>query len=491
MAALVTTETHISWLVFSGDRVYKIKKPVDLGFLDWRERTAREEACRHEVELNRRLAPSVYLGVGHFDEPDRGSEPVVVMRRLESDQSLSARLAAEDPSLGSAVEMIGEVLADFHARAGRGRAICRVGTLRAQRALWAKNMSELRAAAPDRTLAAALDEVDRLAAVYMTARRPLFNHRIRSGRVVDGHGDLLCDDIFLTGEGPQILDCLEFDERLRWGDVVADIASLSMDLEHHGRADLAELLVRRYQEASGDLWPASLTHLWTAHRALVRAKVAYLQLSEADRTQGVRLIQAGNSLIRQALVHLRRAQPRLILLGGLPGTGKSTLAEALGRAGGWPVVSSDHVRRHLAGTASPTGGPTTEGLYSPDRIEDNYRRVVAEALVQLRLGESVILDATWSQSRWRRLAIDGARSGGAEVVEFCCVADSRVAARRLQMRQLEVRKGRATTESDATTEIAARMRARWDPWPEAREIDTSGEGALEAVLGVLHGLDAF
>jgi uncharacterized protein len=485
MAHFKTAETHVSWLVFSGDRVFKIKKPVVLGFLDWREVAAREAACGNEVALNRRLSPSVYLGVGHFIGPDGGAEPVVVMRRLPAERALSARIGEGDPDLPSHVTTLADVLAAFHRDAGRSRSISRAATRPALRRLWADNVRQLAAATPNGRMSGEIEEAGRLATRYLASRRPLFNDRIRRGRIVDGHGDLLCDDIFITEDGPQILDCLEFDPRLRYGDVVSDLGSLAMDLEHHGRPDLAGLLLDRYQERSGDHWPPSLTHLWTAHRALVRAKVTYLRSLDVESTESEDMLTDADGLVSLALAHLRRAQPRVVLVGGLPGTGKSTLAAGLHQVTGWRVVSSDHVRRTQPSSvvAHQDGGT----LYSAERVDDNYRTVVAEGRAQIRMGRTVILDATWSRDAWRAAAAAMARSVGADLIPLCCVSDDGVAADRLRGRLSAVREGRATTESEATPEVAAELRSRWEPWPEATTIDTSATAgeALEAALEAL------
>jgi predicted kinase len=194
-----------------------------------------------------------------------------------------------------------------------------------------------------------------------------------------------------------------------------------------------------------------------------------------------------DGLVSLALAHLRRAQPRVVLVGGLPGTGKSTLAAGLQQVTGWPVVSSDHVRRapptEVAARVHPAGGP----LYSAERVDDNYRTVVAEGRAQIRMGRTVILDATWSRGVWRAAAAAMAVSVEADLMSLCCVSDDRVAADRLRGRLSAVREGRATTESEATPEVSAELRSRWEPWPEATIIDASATAA-EALAAALEAL---
>ncbi len=480
--SLATGETHVSWLVFSEDRVFKIKKPLTLGFLDWTDGSAREQACRNEVELNRRLAPSVYLGVGHFEDPSGGREPVVVMRRMPADRSLSALIERGDGDLEGAVADVAARLASFHATAPSGGRVRRAGSVSAVRRLWSKNLRELRTWAVPEGGRSHLDALDAAARRYLKSRRPLFNDRIRRGRVVDGHGDLLCDDIFLTAEGPQILDCLEFDDRLRYGDVVSDLAFLAMDLEHRSRPDLAASLVARYQAQSGDHWPPSLTHFWVAYRALVRAKVTYLRSSQSPPSARAALVADADGLVGMAARHLSRALPKVVVVGGLPGTGKSTLAQGLSQVTGWPVVSSDHLRRLPA-----AGDAGTDRLYSTEQVDANYGRLVAAARELVGMGESVVLDATWSRSARRRDVAAMAAATGADLVALRCVAAASVAAQRMVDRQRAARSGRVEVESDATPEVAEAMRSAWDDWPEAAEVDTTDgrSSALESALTAL------
>ena len=268
------SETHVSWLFFTSDHVYKVKKPVVFGFLDLSRREARAMACRAEVELNSRLSPDVYDGVGVFQYPDGRCEPVVVMKRLPEDRSLSALVRAGQEDLYQDVTDVAASLERFHRRAHRGRQIDMACTASAVGVLWERNLAELAEVAKDIVDPAILDEVAALAASYVTGRETLFAERVQAGRAVDGHGDLLCDDVFCLPDGPRLLDCLEFSDSLRYVDTLSDVASLAMDLERMDRPDLASEFLEAYRRLSGDDWPASLAHFYIAYRATVRAKVA-------------------------------------------------------------------------------------------------------------------------------------------------------------------------------------------------------------------------
>lgn len=474
MSTSSVRETHVSWLVFLGDRVYKIKKPVVFDFLDLSSVERREQACRIEVDLNRRLSPDVYRGVGHFTSPDGAVEPVVVMERLPERSSLSALIRGGAGSLDTSTREIASLLARFHIRARRGPEVDRDCSAARAETLWTANLDQLASVAAGTIEASCLTDMREAGVRYVRGRTGLIDGRVRSGRAVDGHGDLLCDDIFVTPDGPRILDCLEFDAALRHGDTVYDIASLAMDLEHHGRPDLADVLVREYQDVAGDAWPPSLTHFWVAYRALVRAKVGcYVSLARSGPESASARRDVGR-LVSLARSHLRDGRVRVVLVGGVPGTGKSTLARHLCDSTGWKLVSSDVLRRQRAGLGPDvdTAGPYGQGLYAPAAVESNYRAMIGRAEELVSSGESVVLDASWSLRTWRRAVEEMAGRTLSEVVPIECVSPPAMAHRRI----LERRAGRRGP-SDATPAVAEAMAAHRDPWPGAVRVDTSGSEA--------------
>ena len=460
-------ETHAGVVFFVGDRAYKMKKPVDLGFLDFSTREARERACHREVELNRRLAPDVYLGVADVHAPTgEVAEHLVVMRRMPVERRLSTLVTSGVPVEGE-VRRVAAVLADFHARAERSAAADRCADRDALARRWADNTAGFAPYAGDVVDAGEVAAVDALAARYLAGRRPLVDSRIVGGRAVDGHGDLLADDIFCLDDGPRILDCLEFDDDLRYEDVLADAAFLAMDLERLGRPDLGALFLETYRQHSGDRWPAAHAHHHIAYRAQVRAKVAAIRAGQGDAAS----VDAARALLGICRRHLEAARVRLVLVGGLPGTGKSTLSAGLGESLGATVVRTDAVRKELLGIdpARSASAAFGEGAYDPATTAATYREVLRRAAHALSMGESVVLDASWTDATWRAEARQVAEATSSDLVELRCVAPTEVAAARLRARA-----ERGGDPSDADASVAAAMAAVADPWPEAVEVRTVG-----------------
>lgn len=465
-------ETHISVVAMVGDCAYKLLKPVTLGFLDHARREDRERACHRETDLNRRFAPDVYLGV--LDVVDGSGAPVdhlIAMRRMPDDRRLSGLLASPDaPAL---VEEVAAAVAEAHARAPTSPAIAAAGSAEAMRRRWDDDIREMDALDPPAIPRADRERLAALAREYLAGRGPLLASRREAGWVRDGHGDLLCDDVYCLDDGPRILDCLAFDDALRHGDVLGDVAFLAMDLEARGRPDLAAGLIGRWAERLGERHPASLAGHHVAHRAHVRAKVAAIRAGQGREGAGAEAAR----LHALALRRLERARVRLVLVGGAPGTGKSTLARGLAEREGWRLLRSDEVRKALAGrdpgeaAPAPWGG----GIYAPEAGDRVYAALAERAAGLMAMGESVVVDASWAAARHRERARAAAEAARAPVVEVLLEVPQAVAAARIRQRA-----ARGGDPSDATPEIAARLAAAFEPWPEAHRLNAAR--APEAVL---------
>jgi aminoglycoside phosphotransferase family enzyme/predicted kinase len=471
-------ETHVSTIVLDGDLAHKRKKPVHFAFVDLSTPERREQMCHREVELNRRFCPDVYLGVEDVvDDAGRVVDHAVLMRRMPAVRRL-ATLVDEGRDVSECLRAVAHSVAAYHAGAATNERISAVATPGTLHELWQQNLDEIAPFVPDPLDPSVVAEAGRLAHRYLDGRAALLSDRIAAGRIVDGHGDLLADDIYCLSDGPRILDGLEFDDQLRWGDVLYDVGFLAMDLERLGRPDLTSAFLDWYREFSAETHPRSLEHHYVAYRALVRAKISCLKGRPEDAVEAGRYL----ALCRR---HLETARIQLVVVGGLPGTGKTTVAAAIGERMGWPVLRSDEIRKQLAGLDLLTRAPAPygEGLYTPAVSEATYTALLTHARSLLTHGESVVVDASFSRAGWREAAAVLATEGGADYTELCCALPPNEAMSRLRRRAAS-----GGDASDATPSVATGMASVFEPWPGAITVSTLGPPG-EVVSSVLSRLD--
>jgi aminoglycoside phosphotransferase family enzyme/predicted kinase len=472
-AHLRFAETHVSILGMSADRVWKLKKAVRFPFVDLSTPELRRANAERELRLNRRFAPDVYLGIEPVtDEQGVQREVVLAMRRMPEDRRLAVVASGSPEIARSCIDRIIDGLVAIHRVAPRGFEIDATGRRDRVLDLWDRNLAEMRPFVPEVLDTAQFDQVTADAHSYLAGREPLFSRRIADRRICDGHGDLLADDVFCLDDGPRFLDCLEFDDQLRYGDVLADVAFLTMDLERLGHPLLAGRLLDRYRVASPDTWPESLADLYVAYRAVVRAKVACLGIDRG----GDDARRTARTLLALAADHLARGRVRLVLIGGPPASGKTTLARGLAARTGWTVIRSDEVRKQLAGL-EPTTSAVTDldaGLYAPDWNWRTYDALLDTARARLAGGESVILDASWSDVTRRADALRLAQTTTATPTSLMLSVPDDLARTRAREREL------GHDASDATSMLTAALRTRFAPWPDAIALDGTEPPAVLA-----------
>lgn len=454
-------ETHTGLVALIGGLAYKSKKAIKTDFLDFSTPELREAACRREVELNRRLSPDSYLGVAHLVGPgDRPDEPVVVMHRYRDTDRLST-LVKGGAEVKNQLDAIARTVAYFHHDAARNDLIDEQGRAAAVWARWDENLTELERGSV--VPAEQLSEVRRLASQYLSGRAELFSERITDGRIVDGHADLLADDIFCTPDRLAILDCLEFDDMLRYVDGIDDAAFLAMDLTFLGSPGLGAFFLDRYRHHAHDQSPQSLVDFYVSYRAVVRAKVDCIRVAQGRPEAAA----DAHRHIDIAFDRLRAATVQLVIVGGGSGTGKTTVSRALARDLGAVVISTDDVRRELQDTGVIAGaaGEFDSGLYAPKNVAAVYNEVLERARHALTHGRSVILDGTWRDNRRRQQAHLVASETVVPVVELTCSLPTAKAGARIA--------SRSDTASDATPEIAAALAEQGATVVHGHPIDTS------------------
>jgi aminoglycoside phosphotransferase family enzyme/predicted kinase len=498
--------THASWVFLTARDVWKVKRPVDLGFLDFRTIEARRRCCEDEVRLNRRLASDVYLGVETVRRGAAGHTLVgdgqivdwaVHMRRLPEEASAAAMLARGALD-ASALELVATRLAAFLDEA---RVTPEFGSHALLTANVEENFAQVAPFVGDLVDGAVFEQVRAFQLEALTRRQQRFALRIGENRIREGHGDLRLEHIYLPPRSddagrrlppiPTIIDCIEFNERFRCGDGASEVAFLAMELEAERRPDLAAGFIARYAETSGDFGLYGVLDFYLSYRAWVRGKVAALVAGDPAAPAEARRLaraEAGRRFgLARAFAGTPVDRPFLIAVGGMIGTGKSTLAAALGRVLAVPVLASDRVRKQAAGLAPTARGG--EDLYERARREQTYTIIVEKAGQVLETGRGVIVDATFSRRRWRELVAKAARAHDATFafIEARCPEE-------LLRQRLAARRDTAS-ESDADDRLLAAFRRQYEPVGSAEPepafaADTSGsaEAAQSAVLTWLGGL---
>ena len=476
-AAVEMIETHISYIFFTGLRVYKVKKAIDFGFLDFTSLEKRRHFCEREVLLNQRLSPNVYLEVAEVREsggdlsiggPGTTVEYAVVMRQLHHADAMDEVLARGKLSEGM-IRSIAKRLADFHHEAERNQEITALGGLQTVRENVRENFQQTEVYRGRTVNSDAYARIRAYSEAFMDVKENIFQHRASQGSVRDGHGDLRMDHVFLDGE-IEIIDCIEFNDRFRYADVASDVAFLAMDLDYAGRPDLAETFQDAYVAASGDTSLPEVLTFYKCYRAFVRAKVDSLRLDQVagdpDELEQVRA--RAEKHVALADTYATSPQPVLAITAGLMGTGKSRVAQLLAQRLNADLLSTDVLRKEMAGI------PPTErryqnweqGLYSPEALDQTYQEMHGRAAVTLAAGGSVVLDASYRRRAWRQDAIRVAQEAGVPFVALECVCPVDLVRARL-----DTRLDQSDILSDGRWELYQQQAAAFEPINEFSQGD--------------------
>ncbi len=438
-------ETHISVVYLTGDCVYKLKKPMNFGFLDYTSLEERKRMCTLEVALNQRLSRGVYEGVvpivkagNSFRMGGEGEivEYTVCMKQLPDDASLTSLLAGDKVG-GEEMFRLGAYLADFYGRSERNEAISRYGTFEVIQFNTEENFIQLEPFVGNLVAGSPFDFVKESSRVFLRDWSRFFEHRVEEGRICDGHGDLRAEHVYLL-DGIQIIDCIEFNERFRYGDSAIDMAFLHMDLERLNHADLALEVLKGYTAASRDYGIYTVLDFYSCYRALVKLKVSCLTWTELEPGKRKALMEARASQYLQLAFSfaVRFSRPAVWVLCGLPGTGKSTYSQRLREIYGMVLIRSDEARKDLPEYRRHTGPvPYGEGVYRKDMRGRVYSHMLARAQDEVKNGRSVILDATFSMRKWREEVIRLAEDLDASVLFFECVSEKNTIVERLGQRR--------------------------------------------------------
>ena len=481
-------QTHISWVLLTSDRVYKFRKAVSLGFLDFSSRQARFQDCIAEIELNRRLSPDVYLGLAALvqdetgarilpavalEDADPGLEQCVVMRRLRT-RSDALSMLEEGELFPAHIDQAAQLVADFHLRYGLGipSPFSTEEWLARIREPIEANVTVLETRSASLTTRNKIRNVAEAANSFLRDRADRFERRRIDGRAVDGHGDLHLQHLWYESDElpPFIIDCLEFNAALRRIDAASDVSFLAMDLRYRGHDILGERFLANYAAVTDDFDLYRVVDFYAAYRACVRAKVAAIaagerELDATQRDAAMLSVERHMDLADQLLG--KRGSGEIFVTCGMVGSGKSTVAATIADRISGVLIRSDRVRK------MPDAFTAETDRYSDTNRERVYEAMLSRAQSVVRSGRNVILDATFSRPSWRSLVLDWAKREGIEAQLLWVEANEDTTLARLRSRARV-----AADPSEAGPEQFEGSRAEFIPpgeWPahSVTKVDTT------------------
>ncbi|PVZ31218.1 bifunctional aminoglycoside phosphotransferase/ATP-binding protein [Pseudomonas sp. CC120222-01a] len=485
-------ETHISWVLLTGEYAYKIKKPMNFGFLDFTSLDQRQHFCNEELRLNQRLTEGLYLEVlpitGSAEAPQIGGEGEAIefalkMRQFPQGQMLSTLQANGELNTGH-IDQMARQIAEFHLQAPKVSPEHPLGTPESVMAPVEQNFEQIRPFLSEKADLLQLDNLQAWARSSFERLHGLLQARKANGFIRECHGDIHLGNATLIDGKVVIFDCIEFNEPFRLTDVYADVGFLAMDLEDRGLKCLARRFISQYLELTGDYAGLELLNFYKAYRALVRAKVALFSLSaDADAVQRATTLRTYRNYANLAESYSAIPSRLLAITHGVSAVGKSHVAMRLVEALGAVRVRSDVERKRLFGEQqAPNAGQLAAGIYDQDASVATYQRLHELAATILRAGFPVVLDATYLKAEQRQAAAAVANDTGVPFLILDCHAPEAVIASWLEQRQAE-----NSDPSDATLDVVKAQQASREPL-DAQElalstrIDTQEASGMDQVI---------
>ena len=485
-------ETHISWVLLTGPYAYKIKKPVDFGFLNFTELSAREHFCQEELRLNQRLTQGLYLEVlpigGSENAPQLGGtgpaiEYALKMRQFPQSQLLSAVQARGELSEAH-IDALAKQIADFHAQTPAVPASHPLCSPAAIVAPMRQNFAQIRPLLSDAADLPQLDALEAWTEASFARLEPLLAERAANGSIRECHGDIHLGNATLLDDQVVLFDCIEFNEPFRLIDIASDAAFLAMDLEDRGLKAHARHFVNAWLEHSGDYAALELLNFYKAYRALVRAKVALFSLAhQTDAVQKAVTLRQYRNYANLAESYSSIPSPFLAITHGVSAVGKSHVAMRLVEALGAIRLRSDVERKRLFGEQKDADlGQLSAGIYSHDASVATYQRLHQLADVALHAGFPVVIDATYLKRAQRQAACDVAEASGVPFLILDCAAPEEIIAG-----WLEQRKAADLDPSDATLDVVhaqqtSREALSDEELTHSKRVDTHESASLDSLI---------
>jgi hypothetical protein len=482
-------QTHISYVALTGGYAYKVKKPVDFGFLDFSTLEKRKFFCEEELRLNKRLCPDIYLDVLPITQRDTTLELdgkgkivdyVLKMKEFPQDQIMTNML--KQGSIDEeTMDHLCMLLIDFYASQEPSEEITKYGELNAVKENIDENFEQVK---PYIDVTIPKDTywfIKEAATKFFERKKKVFGRRMKEGRIRDCHGDLHSGNIVVAGNKIHIFDCIEFNDRFRFSDVASDIGFLAMDLDYQNYPYLSSYFIQRYVEKSGDADVFDLLNFYKSYRAFVRGKVHGFQLNDPyidpAKKKGIteitrKYFDLSRYYTSLFSLDLHPGKPVLFLVSGLTGTGKSTVARKIAVDYHATQLNTDVVRKEVASVDQfeRHHDSFNTGLYDPKKVDETYEQVMERAAVVLKQKKNVVLDATFQKKRYREMAQHIAAKHHAILLMVQCVSPDTVVKRRLEQR---VKK---KSVSDGRWEIYLQQKQTFEPFTadeQSLAMDTS------------------
>lgn len=485
-------ETHISWVVLTGPFAYKIKKPMNFGFLDFTDLSSREHFCNEELRLNQRLTQGLYLEVlsinGSADAPQFGGSGPTIEYALKMRQFPQSQLLSDVQARGELseahIDALAKQIADFHGATPTVAASHPLCTPEAIAAPMRQNFEQIRPMLSDAADLQQLDALEAWVEASYTRLEPLLAQRASNGLIRECHGDIHLGNATLLDGQVVLFDCIEFNEPFRLIDIALDAAFLAMDLEDRGLKAHAWRFINAWLEHTGDYQALELLNLYKAHRALVRAKVALFSLAhQTDAVQKAVTLRQYRNYANLAESYSAIPSSFLAITNGVSAVGKSHVAMRLVEALGAIRLRSDVERKRLFGEQKETDlGKLSAGIYSRDASTATYQHLHQLAEAVLRAGFPVVIDATYLKRAQRDAASQVAESCGVPFLVLECNAPDAIIASWLEQRQAA-----DSDPSDATMEVVRAQQASREPLSEdellhSKRVDTHESASLDSLI---------
>jgi aminoglycoside phosphotransferase family enzyme/predicted kinase len=484
-------QTHISYVALTGSYAYKVKKPVNFGFLDFSTLDKRKFFCEEELRLNKRLCPEMYLEVLPITKKDNtlklgGDGPIVEyalkMKEFPQESIMTYMLEQGDIS-EETIDHLCKILVDFYTSQEPTAEVKKYGELPAVKQNIDENFEQTKPmidiTVPKETFWGIKNAVTK----FFERNKEVFGQRMKEGRIYDCHGDLHSGNIAITGDHIHIFDCIEFNDRFRYCDVASDIGFLAMDLDYMNYPYLSSYLIERYVEKSHDTTIYSVLNFYKSYRAFVRGKVHGFQLNDPhiDPAKKNSLVANAKKYFALSLYYAwlflrdtQKQKPLIFIVAGLSGTGKSTVARKIAVDYHGGQINTDVVRKEVAGINKYERHHDrfNTGLYDPKKVDDTYEQVMLCASSWLKKGENVVLDATFQKKKYRDMAHHLAGKHHAVLITVQCVCPDAVVQKRLQERLLK------KSVSDGRWEIYLAQKSIFEPFTSEEDclvMDTADE----------------